>query len=604
MARSARFFRLVILAGAAVLFAFIGSQMLSVSRHKKGADPTISPLQPSAPQKTRIRPSDEAKWDFFSRTSDPMTKEAVACLRKGIAFYRALGRNPSGSGGWNTPGGYDLAYSLDLTERIGRQDSKNTSPTSATSIEPGTPTIGKAFLIAFEKTGNPEFLEAAEEVGDALIVAQLKSGGWTEIEFDQERKAAKDRYQECLAASKAHEQGRKVKYNPNLDNPARMMRAGLKERVTQVALDFMIDLEQATGQPRFRECAARGIQFLIDAQFPSGAWPMTWPLEERKDHLPDEIVPNTFSFNDGGTASCVQTMLKAWRACRDPKFLDSAVRGADFILRSQNPEGGWCLHYTYDMRPTWGRGNPHRKSGGIGQAVEPPSNHSQMTAEVVKTLLILFLETGDTRYFESAKRGADWLVSVKMAGDYWAEFYEFGTNKPLFQKVTPKQRIFINDPAERSYDDGYYHFPPDATIPLCLCDQETFPATVIYKDVARTLALFDHVRRNGREEILRQMDTPPLDVMSERANELQPVVRELIEKQGNDGRWCDNVHNEKYTYYYDRPNVYETVDGKKVETRISSANFETNVRILSEWLALGMRLSYLTRERAQGNAAN
>ena len=93
-------------------------------------------------------------------------EDAAAAMRKAATFYRSqVARH----------GGYVYYYSPDLRTRLGE------GPAAADQIwvqPPGTPTVGMAYLKAYEATGEPQYVEAATEAAEALIYGQLKSGGW------------------------------------------------------------------------------------------------------------------------------------------------------------------------------------------------------------------------------------------------------------------------------------------------------------------------------------------------------------------------------------------------------------------------------------------
>src|SRR5215207_4554986 len=103
---------------------------------------------------------------------DPVAKDARAAMEKATTFMRSIA----------TEGGYLWRYSPDLKERAGERVA------TATQIwvqPPGTPSMGMAFLRAYEATGDARYLDAAKAAAEALAVGQLESGGWDYvIEFD------------------------------------------------------------------------------------------------------------------------------------------------------------------------------------------------------------------------------------------------------------------------------------------------------------------------------------------------------------------------------------------------------------------------------------
>ena len=73
-------------------------------------------------------------------------------------------------------GGYVYYYSLDLKESWGEGKA---GPDILFVQPPGTPTVGMAYLKAFEATGERFYLDAARETAEALVYGQLETGGWT-----------------------------------------------------------------------------------------------------------------------------------------------------------------------------------------------------------------------------------------------------------------------------------------------------------------------------------------------------------------------------------------------------------------------------------------
>ena len=109
------------------------------------------------------------------RAAEPLATEARATMEKATTFMRSIA----------TEGGYLWRYSANLQERAGE------NPATATQIwvqPPGTPSVGMAFLRAYEVTQDARYLEAAKAAADALAVGQLESGGWDYlVDFDPQQ---------------------------------------------------------------------------------------------------------------------------------------------------------------------------------------------------------------------------------------------------------------------------------------------------------------------------------------------------------------------------------------------------------------------------------
>ena len=113
---------------------------------------------------------------------EQLRKDASDAMKRAATYYRTKVA---------TNGGYVYYYALDLGQRWGEGEA------SATQIwvqPPGTPTVGMAYLKAFEATGDRFYLDAAKDAALALVYGQLQSGGWTNsIDFNPRGKVAKYR---------------------------------------------------------------------------------------------------------------------------------------------------------------------------------------------------------------------------------------------------------------------------------------------------------------------------------------------------------------------------------------------------------------------------
>ncbi|MCD6506142.1 hypothetical protein J7M22_05910 [Candidatus Poribacteria bacterium] len=185
---------------------------------------------------------------------DPLAKEALKTLERATEFLRSI----------STHGGYLWRYSEDMGERWGE--------VKASRIQiwvqpPGTPSVGMAFLKAYEVTGDKRYLEAAKEAADALAWGQLESGGWTYyIDFSPRW------------SRRWYRRADKGKLSPK-EISRRRNWTSFDDNTTQSALRFLMALIQTIGQPqderevRIRDAMEYGLKGLLRAQYPNGAWP-------------------------------------------------------------------------------------------------------------------------------------------------------------------------------------------------------------------------------------------------------------------------------------------------------------------------------------------
>lgn len=84
-------------------------------------------------------------------TANSIREQAIDTLRKACLFYRSKVA---------TRGGYVYYYSTDLQQRWGEGIATN----SQIWVQPpGTPTVGLAYLRAYEATGDPYYIDAARD---------------------------------------------------------------------------------------------------------------------------------------------------------------------------------------------------------------------------------------------------------------------------------------------------------------------------------------------------------------------------------------------------------------------------------------------------------
>ena len=226
-------------------------------------------------------------------------------------------------------GGYVWEYSTDFVARR-RGESGNLPLTTNWVQPPGTPSVGMAFLKAYEATGEKLYLDAAVAAAHCLAWGQLKSGGWTyRIEFDP----ARNRHLYHHLKYTRSPNGRTLRNTSTFD-----------DNNTQSATRFLMAADAYVDDPKIDAAIARAIQCFLDAQYKEDAWDGAWP---QRYPPPSRGYGGYPTFNDNTMGDCVRTMLAAYQQYGKPEHLDSVKRCIEFYLRSQQPEPqtSWAQQY-------------------------------------------------------------------------------------------------------------------------------------------------------------------------------------------------------------------------------------------------------------------
>ncbi len=394
-------------------------------------------------------------------------------------------------------GGYLGEYSEDLETWIG----EGTEAPSRIWIQPpGTPSVGQTYLRAYEVTGDQRYLEAAIAVADALIFGQMECGGWRYVvDFLGEDKY---RYR--------HEENG----DPDDDN-----RVTFDDDVTQSAIRMLMAVDAILDRDPYTDATMYALDFMIESQFPNGAWPQVYPLSGN--------YPNTYSdfytFNDAVINDCIDLMLEAYRAYGDERYLRSAERGGSFIIISQieEPQAGWAQQYTWDLEPAWAR------------SFEPPAVCSAVTGRNIETLLELYLFTGNETYLDPIPAAVDWLNNSTIGENMRARFYELGTNRPIYGDRDGEIHYTLEEISEER-QTGYGW-------------QGSYGSSAI--------RMYERVMEKGREEYLadRNRQLTPQE-RADKAESLEPTVVSLLTSMDEGGRWVSDgwIYSKEFNRNMDR----------------------------------------------------
>lgn len=340
--------------------------------------------------------------------SETLVTDAKDALHRAVNFFRTE---------VSIQGGYLWKYSADLQHREGEEKA---SASQAWVQPPGTPSIGMAYLEVYHNTGDAYYLEAAVETARALVAGQLVSGGWEyHIEFDPEKR---DGY--------AYRKGGGSKQR-NIST--------LDDDTTQAALRCLALTDQALEfkDAEIHEAARYGLDCLVKAQYPNGAWPQRYREFPNPEDFPvmkasypeswsREYVKESFgsfyTLNDNTLADVITLMFLTADIYKDDRYRASALRGGEFVLLAQmpDPQPAWAQQYDFNMHPAWAR------------KFEPPAVTGGESQGVLRLLLELYKKTEDTRYLDSIERALNYFRASLRPDGKLARFYELETNTPLY----------------------------------------------------------------------------------------------------------------------------------------------------------------------------
>jgi len=495
-------------------------------------------------------------------TGGPSVGDVQASLRQAVAYIRSI----------STEGGYVYQYSLDLKTRSAERPATETQ----IAIEPpGTPSMGIAFLRAYSATQDPFYLEAAREAALALSRCQLGSGGWhPTADFDPARPNEDGR----LYGGDNYKFGQVIKHT---------LSTKFDDNTTQSAVTFLLAYSVAvrdSADPRddvIRETLDRALRDgMLGAQYPNGAWPQCYHAKPRnpddypikKAHIPDDYLrtwPDEdytpyYTFNDLAQSDCVKVMFLAWKVLGNPVYLDSAVRGSDFILLAQLPEPqpAWAQQYDFDMVPAWARSH------------ECPAVSSHESAGPLRTLLVAYLATGERKYFDAASAAVGWLERSAVGPNRWMRLYELKTNRPVFGD--DRGEILYSRDELRGKFKTSYNWESSYKIP-------------------EVLNQYEQVKNAGHERISR---------IAEEAGKKELSLHEVLGLLDVFGRWkglslCGEMALEDPEPEQENVlTIINSLDGKgrwiskdrwrkgaPLEEMITTKTFIGNVRILTEYLS-------------------
>ena len=437
-------------------------------------------------------------------------QQAVATIKRATEFYRTRVASH---------GGYVYQYALDLNQRWGEGEA---TKDQIWVQPPGTPTVGLAYVAAFKSTGDRNYLEAIEEVANALIYGQLKSGGWSNcIDFDP--------------------QGARVAQYRNGKGGGKN-NSSLDDGQTQTAIRFMIAADAAFEfkNAAIHDATLLALDTLLAAQFPSGGFPQVWsaPVSKQSivkanypehDYRTEGRIKNYWdmpTLNDNVCVHVAHALRDAYQTYKDAKYLEAIKKLGDFLLLAQMPEPqpAWAQQYNYQMQPIWAR------------RFEPPAIAGHESQSVVGLLIEIAELTNDEKYLQTLPAAIAYLRRSVLPDGQIARYYELKTNRPLYMRRDGEEYSL-------TFDDS------------------DLPSHYSWKSKSQV------------DKLQKQLDNfgKPTKPRKYTGQEVDQIIQELDEQ----GRWITTANGDR---------LVGQAKLKPGEQFISSAAFSENITVLSEFL--------------------
>lgn len=296
--------------------------------------------------------------------------------------------------------------------------------------------------------------QESKNVAENVLLYQREAGGWPKN--IQKQKVLSDKQKKALTDDKV--------------NPPAIFDNG----ATTTEMRFLAKMYAKVKDERYRTAFDKGLEFILNAQYPNGGWPMFFPL--RKGYY------THITYNDNGMINIMNTLRSIIEKEAD---YDSIVtpdirtraktafdKGVECILKTQYVQNGkltvWCAqHDEVTLQPAPAR------------AYELPSLSGSESVGIV--LLLMKIENPSPEIIKSVCSAMDWFEKTKIVGykvvtitneggindrvvvadssapPMWARFYTLEDNRPYFASRDGIKRYSLSEISyERRNGYGWY----------------------------------------------------------------------------------------------------------------------------------------------------
>ena len=266
--------------------------------------------------------------------------------------------------------------------------------------------------------------DEAKLITDAMLSFQTPSGGWSKA-VDYTSGPRRKGMQWTSQNEPFH-------YAATIDN-----------RATTEQIAFLNQIFAATKRADVKTAIQRGLDYLFSAQYPSGGWPQTYPLEGG--------YHDAITFNDNANVHVLEVLSDASNApqwswldgARRQKAAAALERAIECLLRAQYVQNGtktvWgAQHDPITLQPVAARlKEPASLSGGesveIARFLMKQPVQSKPVVEAIEAALKWFERVKITNLKAVEIDGkTTYQTQTTPQPPLWARFYDLQTNKPIF----------------------------------------------------------------------------------------------------------------------------------------------------------------------------
>lgn len=270
--------------------------------------------------------------------------------------------------------------------------------------------------------------DEAKQLADVVLSYQTPTGGWS-----KHNGYAKGPRRPGMQWTSQNEPGQPAHYVATFDN-----------RATTEEMYFLANVWLATKRDDCKAGFIKGLNFILEAQYPNGGWPQVYPLE---GDYHDDIT-----FNDDAMTRILELLHAITRQEPAYAFLENSLRqqaaaalaaGIHCVLETQVVQGGtktvWCAQYdALTLAPASARKMEPATLSGLESAhlVEFLMTITNPAPEIVARIesALAWLERAQITGLTKTKRDGKTVYepdpdSTKI---YWARFYDLKNSKPVF----------------------------------------------------------------------------------------------------------------------------------------------------------------------------